>query len=110
MESSQEVMDGIEDMDIYNQVFKAVNSVPGASKPHRVCIRKLNIFYVIDLDVEVDGGITVYEGHEIAVLVEEAIKKNVKDVYDIIVHMEPHGNQESSELFGLSEKNIDDPR
>ncbi|MBI9102391.1 MAG: cation transporter [Spirochaetales bacterium] len=108
LESSQELMDGIEDREVYNQIFHAVNSVPGAGHPHRVRVRKLSIMYVVDLDIEVDGDINVRQGHDIARQVEKAIKENVKDVYDIIVHVEPRGNLESAEQYGLSENNIDE--
>ena len=50
----------------------------------------------------------VRQGHDIARKVEEAIKKSIKDIYDIIVHVEPRGNLESAEQYGLSEKNIDE--
>ncbi len=108
IESSQELMDGIEDQEIYHQIFDAVNSVPGAGNPHRVRVRKLNILFVIDLDIEVDAGLNVASGHEIAVRVENAIKDKVEDVYDIIVHIEPRGNFEVTEQYGLSERNMDD--
>jgi divalent metal cation (Fe/Co/Zn/Cd) transporter len=63
----------------------------------------------IDLDIEVDGGLTVSEGHHIAVAVERAIKSRINDVYDVMVHVEPKGSFEKDERFGLSESTIDPP-
>jgi len=108
MESNDELMDGIGDEGIYRQIFEAVNSVPGAGNPHRVRVRKLNTLYVVDLDIEVDGQINVTRGHQIAVKVEKAIRASVADIYDIIVHVEPQGNLERSEQYGLSEQNMEE--
>ena len=57
---------------------------------------------IIDLDVEVRGSLTVAQAHEIAKKIEQTIKENVLNVYDIMVHVEPLGNIEKQERYGLS--------
>jgi cation diffusion facilitator family transporter len=101
-ESGSELMDGLEDPELYSRLFKAVEQVPGALNPHRCRIRKINTLYDIDLDIEVDGSISVNESHEIAHLVEEAIKEILPMVFDIMVHVEPSGSNREHEQFGLS--------
>jgi divalent metal cation (Fe/Co/Zn/Cd) transporter len=59
--------------------------------------------YIIDLDIEVDGGKTLTEAHAIALKVERTIKQRVDNIYDIIVHVEPKGNVELNERFGIAE-------
>ncbi|MDY7029321.1 MAG: cation diffusion facilitator family transporter [Spirochaetota bacterium] len=104
METNMELMDGLQDRDPYRQVCRAVLAVEGVRNPHRMRIRKLNTSYVIDIDIEVDGGITVQEGHNLAMQVEESIHTRVKNVYDVNVHVEPVGNLETEERFGLSQE------
>lgn len=102
LQSSTELMDGIPGNDnIYKRVFEAVNTVEGASNPHKVRIRKMGHKYLVDMDIEVDGNLTVQKAHEIAKEIEEAIMTNEKSVYDVHVHIEPLGNVES-ENFGIS--------
>jgi len=101
-ETSLELMEGIEDKEIYNDLFNAVDEIKEANNPHRVRIRKMGSFYVIDMDIEVDGEKTVFEAHEICKKVETVIKSRIENVYDIIVHVEPLGNYEKEEKFGLS--------
>ena len=102
LQSSAELMDGLPDNDgIYRKVFEAVNKVEGASNPHKVRIRKMGYKYLVDMDIEVDGNLTVYEAHEIAKNVEKVIVANENNVYDVHVHVEPLGNAES-ENFGIS--------
>ena len=105
-ESNLELMDGMGDQTIYPVIFKAVEEVAGAVNPHRTRIRRLGNMYIIDLDIEVDGKKTVIEAHEIALQVEHEIKQRVDNVYDIMVHVEPKGNVELGERFGITDRDV----
>jgi cation diffusion facilitator family transporter len=107
MESNDELMEGAGDPDLYKAVFESLKDIQGVTNPHRVRIRKINTKYVIDLDIEVDGGITVDEGHGLAMIAEDAIRRIVKNVYDVVVHIEPGGNYEDQERYGLNEGSFD---
>lgn len=106
MQTNLEMMDGVEDSEIYKKIIKAVNNIDGASNPHRIRVRKMSHLYVIALDIEVDGDIPLNDAHAIAIQVEESIKKDIPNVYDILVHTEPKGNIEPDEAFGVSEKDL----
>ncbi len=108
LESNEELMEGFSNPKVYHEVIKAVDDVEGADNCHRVRIRKLANNLVIELDIEVDGNINVKRGHEIATEVENRIKENINNVYDIIVHIEPIGARHASEKFGISKHNISD--
>lgn len=105
MESSRELMDGSDNPEIYYKIFDAVEEV-GAVNPHKVRIRKHSNMYTVALDIEMDGKLTIEEGHKMAKKVENIIKEKVENVYDVLVHVEPKGNVEK-EKFGLSRGNID---
>ena len=102
-EANDELMDGRADERLYRAVFEAVRSVDGAGNPHRVRVRKLASVYDVDLDIEVDGGMSVRRAHGIAQKVEEAIKERIDGVYDIVVHVEPAGEGQHDEQYGLTE-------
>ncbi|HSH53256.1 MAG TPA: cation transporter dimerization domain-containing protein, partial [Bacteroidales bacterium] len=68
--------------------------------------RKHSNMYTVDLDIEIDGRLTIEEGHQMAKKVEINIKTRIENVYDVLVHIEPKGNKEK-EKFGLSRENID---
>ena len=103
LESNKELMDGLDDPTIYPIVFEAVAGVSEAVNPHRARIRQLANMYLIDLDIEVDGSLTVSAAHDIAVRVEERIRQKLENVYDIMVHVEPLGNVEHGERYGIAE-------
>ncbi len=108
METNVELMDGLEDKSIYRDVFNAACSVEGVRNPHKTRIRKINTKYVVDMEIEVDGSLTVKEGHEKATEVKKCIQNQIDNVYDVIIHVEPIGNKESSETYGLSKKNFNE--
>lgn len=101
-----ELMEGEVNKDLYDKIFEAVNNTDGVSNPHRVRIKKLGVFYVIDMDVEVDGSRKVMDAHDQVKIVEEKICASIPNIYDIVIHIEPLGNLEKEERYGLTEKNI----
>ena len=102
LETNSELMEGYDDTSVYQQIFDAVESVPGARNPHRTRIRTIGALRIVDLDIEVDGSLTLHAAHEIAKGTEEAIRGCVPNVYDVLVHIEPIGNIEEAERYGVS--------
>ena len=106
-QSNTELMDGMKDPILYCELFRAVKLVEGAKNPHRVRLRKIGNLNMISMDIEVDPNITVTEAHEITRKVENIIKESLPNVYDIVVHIEPYGNEEVNEKFGLKEGDVE---
>jgi len=106
MKSNIDLMDGIDNTEVYNSLFKSVHAVEGAHNPHRVRARKIGHYYMINLDIEVDPELPVKEAHDIAKNVEDSIKSNLKNIYDVMVHIEPLGNLEEDEKYGITETEI----
>lgn len=104
LESNVELMDGVKDISVYQKIFDAVDKVPQACNPHRVRSRQIGGMYMISLDIEADGDMTLNEAHEVAEAVERSIKQEVENVYDIVVHVEPKGKVHSVEKFGLDKE------
>ena len=100
-EAAVELMDGVKDQTVYRKIFEAVARVPEALNPHHVRLRQIGGMYMIDLDIELAGDVTVTEAHEIADRVEEAVSEAVGNVYDIEVHIEPLGAHHKAEPFGV---------
>jgi cation diffusion facilitator family transporter len=101
MDSSIELMDGVKDPAVYNSVFDAVSEVSGAKRPHRTRIRMSGGKYIIGIDIEVDGDMSLNEAHKIANEVEARIRHKIPNIYDIRIHIEPIGTIHNDEQFGL---------
>ena len=72
---------------------KAVRSVavmvPGVREIDKCRVRKSGLSHLVDIQVRVDGDLTVREGHAIAHAVQDALLASVLRVSDVSVHVEP---------------------
>lgn len=105
-ETNTELMDGVEDPTVYKKIFNAIEKVDGVRNPHRVRSRQINGMHMIVVDIEVDGNTTLYRAHEIAHDVEESIRHDVQDIYDIVVHVEPFGDMQSEKPAGVKREDL----
>lgn len=103
--TNEELMDGNSDPQIYKRIFQIVTKVNHVFNPHRLRIRRLGNLSIVEMDVEVDANMTVQESHDIAMSIEKAIREEVPNIYDILIHIEPLGNEED-ERFGLNENDV----
>jgi cation diffusion facilitator family transporter len=102
MQTNRDLMDANTEPELYNTVFSAVESVEGAANPHRVRIRKIGNYYMVAMDIEVDEEISIQKAHEICILVENSIRQRVKNVFDIMIHIEPAGYEHVEKVYGVS--------
>lgn len=103
-----ELMDGNADSSLYEKLFNAVKTVSGVQNPHKARIRRMASSFDVDLDIEVDPTLSVYEAHELSEKVENAIRKEIPEIYDVVIHIEPQGSDlhQRKEEFGLNPNNI----
>ncbi len=75
--------------DTVDRLRRQAMAVDGVCGAHKVRTRYLGEGLQVDLHVEVDPEISVYDGHEIAHQVRDALLTH-EEVVDVIVHVEPH--------------------
>ncbi len=97
-------MDGMKNPIIYKRVFDIIDEIKGVKNPHRLRMRRLGNMYIMDIDIEVDGSLTVCEAHGISHQVEDRIKSQIDNIYDIVIHVEPEGDINNTEKFGVSRR------
>ncbi len=100
MDSNTELMDGVKDVTVYQKIFDAIEKVDGIKNTHRVRSRSIGNKYMITLDVEADGNLTLNQAHALTIEVERRIRESIPEVYDIVVHIEPFGTH-PEEVFGV---------
>jgi cation diffusion facilitator family transporter len=85
-----DVMDTAVSERFENEVRAIALKVPGVGALHRVRVRKSGLTYLVDIQVRVDGGLTVRAGHDIAHAVKDAlIASALHRISDVTVHVEP---------------------
>jgi len=106
MQTNRELMDANTAPELYEKVFSAVDRTEGARNPHRLRIRKIGNYFMIVLDIEVDGEISTLEAHKICINVEASIRREIKNVFDIMIHIEPAGFKHDEEVYGISPRDL----
>ena len=103
LETNLELMDGNIEKSVYENVFKIVESTPGIRNPHRMRIRRAGHKLMINIDIELDGNMTLSNAHEISHIVEKNIKEGLEhEVFDVVIHVEPYGDKIKEENLGIS--------
>ena len=100
MDSNTELMDGVKDVSVYQKIFDAIDKVEGIRNTHRVRSRSIGSKYMITLDVEADGNLTLDQAHELTMEAERRIRESIPEVYDIVVHIEPFGTH-PEDVYGV---------
>ncbi len=85
-----DVMDSAAPAKLENEIRTLALAVPGVQALHKVRVRKSGLSHLVDIQVRVDGGLTVREGHAIAHAVKDALVASVPlAITDVTVHVEP---------------------
>jgi cation diffusion facilitator family transporter len=84
-----ELMDAVPDPEMDRHVRDAASTVPGVFGLETCLIRKTGLTYLVDLHIEVNGDLTVRQGHQIAHEVKDAIMHALPQVQDVLTHIEP---------------------
>lgn len=105
-QTNYELMDGVKDCSVYEKIFRAIETVDGVHNPHRVRARNIGHKLLIGIDIEVDGNLSLLQAHNIAHSVEESIKANIDNVFDVTIHVEPLGDDTKERELGISRKNL----
>jgi len=90
--SLTDVLDVTAPRDICDRVKKIAESVPGVGGIDLLRVRQSGLALWVDIHVEVDGDMSVREGHEIAHLVKGGLLHSDLRILDALVHVEPHAS------------------
>lgn len=106
MQTSLELMDGTKDCTIYEKIFEAIEAVEGVHHPHRVRARNIGEKVMINIDLEMDGTLTLNKAHDLAHQVEDSIKSRIDNVFDVSIHVEPLGDEKKEKEIGITKSSL----
>ncbi len=85
-----DVMDTAAPTNFENEVRALALAVPGVDALDKVRVRKSGLSHLVDIQVRVDGDLTVRAGHAIAHAVKDALIASASHgISDVTVHIEP---------------------
>ena len=85
-----QLMDTMPDPEAMDSIRTVGLAVPGVLGIEKCFARKTGLKWHVDLHLDVDPSMSVYDSHEIATRVREKIRSEVDWVADVLVHVEPH--------------------
>lgn len=87
--AASDISDASPDPAMEKAVRRIAEAVEGVLGTHRCWIRRSGLDYFVELDVVVDGGISVQAGHELAHQVNSEIRSEMPMIARVMVHVEP---------------------
>jgi cation diffusion facilitator family transporter len=85
-----DVMDAAASAEFEQGVRAVALAVPGVRALDKVRVRKSGLSHLVDIQVRVDGTLTVVQGHDIAHAVKDALLASAPHrISDVSVHIEP---------------------
>ena len=89
----REILDAVTDkspsQERLNLIMEAARSVEGVKEVRGLRARLVSNKIFLDLDLAVDPDLTVEEAHKIALESEARVKDSVREVKDVVIHLEP---------------------
>lgn len=87
--SVSDIMDEAPSTDMKNRIISIVDSIPDVKNIENVKIRKSGLYYLVDLNIQVSGDLSVFDGHELSELVKDKLINSDLSIQEVMVHTEP---------------------
>ena len=78
-----------------SELEKTITTIQNVRGVHKLRTRKLANYIYIDLHLEVDGQLSVIQGHDISEEVKHSLIQNNSKIIDVMVHLEPEKNHDN---------------
>jgi cation diffusion facilitator family transporter len=85
-----EVMDAAPSKEIVGRVRHLAGQNPLVRKVEKCYVRKMGFDYFVDIHIQVDGALSVTEGHAISHAVKATLLESKLRIKDVLVHVEPY--------------------
>ena len=87
--ATEELMDRSPGPGIVERTTRVAEDRPGVHRVEKLLMRKMGLYYVADMHLEVSPAMTVFDGHEIAHRVKEAVQAELPQIVELTIHVEP---------------------
>ena len=102
----RELMDeGVSDLEV-TAICQTVRSTPGVVGLHDLRTRRMAQKILIDAHIQVDGRVSVSEGHRIGDVVRRRVLAAHDDVLDMLVHIDPENDMHATSAADLPDRAV----
>jgi cation diffusion facilitator family transporter len=85
----QELMDRSPAQDLVDGARRAAESRPGVHKVEKLLMRKMGLYYLADMHLEVSPDMTVRDSHALAHDVKAHVQREFPQIVEVTIHVEP---------------------
>jgi len=85
----EELMDRSPEPGLVERATEVAEERPGVHRVEKLLMRKMGLYYVADMHLEVEPTMTVFQGHAIAHEVKEAVRARLPQIVELTIHLEP---------------------
>jgi cation diffusion facilitator family transporter len=85
----EELMDRSPASDLVDETIRVSEARPGVYRIEKLLMRKMGLYYVADMHLEVHPEMTVRESHALAHDVKEHVKRRFPQIIEMTIHVEP---------------------
>jgi cation diffusion facilitator family transporter len=85
----QELMDTSPAHSLVEEARRVAEARPGVYKVEKLLMRKMGIYYIADMHMEVAPDMSVRESHALAHGVKEDVQRQLPQVVEVTIHVEP---------------------
>ncbi len=96
-QSGQELIDASLDDATLDKIENVIRSVDGVVNMHMLRTRKSGSDAFADVHIQVPSKISVSEGHQIAEAVRAALQREIDEISDVTVHIDPEDDLSASQ-------------
>jgi cation diffusion facilitator family transporter len=89
-DTSMDLLDTMPEKSFTERIREVALEVPGVLGVEKCYARKTGLHYHVDLHLEVDPNMTVWDSHGIAHKTQLLLKERLDWIADVLVHVEPH--------------------
>ncbi len=92
-DAGKELMDSMCSPELLHEISSLAQTVPNVKEIHQVRVRSSGSCLLVDIEIGIEGSLTVEEGHAVAHDVEENLFQKREDIITINVHVGPCENR-----------------
>ena len=84
-----DLMDRMPGDEVTGAVRAAAESVDGVKAVEKLSARKAGLVYYVDIHVQADPAMSLHDAHELSGAVKSTIRREVPNIANVLIHMEP---------------------
>lgn len=85
-----EIMDGAPDDELILAITNMAALHTEVKRVEKCFVRKMGLQYFVDMHIEVDGAINVFDAHQVAHQVKDELLAANLNIKDVLIHVEPY--------------------